>query len=383
MKVSLKFLSVLVLVLLVLYAQPILFPPQNPPSQKVTKKKTEASPDTQAGQYEKITTAGYASLVNSSLEQVEKRYGKPTKVYPTAFDTYWWIYGQNAQDYVVFEVDKNSVLSVTVLGENLDVAPFKMKMSLRQISELVPLATNFSFENEGQKIQLELSEEDLNFRPLVAFKNNTFAILQMNQTSGKLEAIRYVRQNELVALRAYQTDEENTETKRFVDSESDWEAVNQANQELLSQMIRIIRAKEKRETVEATATTEADLQASLNQVQTVPSTIFGTNERLKEWQQYVQSEPSSQNGFTLTTPEVNQLYKNQEPVTKTTTLLAVSQYDVPWTVLSWIGNLYESSIFENRENKEINVAASKNLLLISATKPGQESKQKPNVEGGD
>lgn len=48
---------------------------------------------------------------------------------------------------------------------------------MQDLTKITTIYTNFTFEYHDTEVGIELMEEDMNYRPLIAFDNDTFAIL--------------------------------------------------------------------------------------------------------------------------------------------------------------------------------------------------------------
>ncbi|MFZ4460868.1 CAP-associated domain-containing protein, partial [Enterococcus gallinarum] len=62
----------------------------------------------------------------------------------------------------------------------------------------------FTFEYHDTEVGIELMEEDMNYRPLIAFDNDTFAILFFDQTTNGLFSVVYLDKDSLLKLLPYQ-----------------------------------------------------------------------------------------------------------------------------------------------------------------------------------
>ncbi|MGY6462763.1 CAP-associated domain-containing protein, partial [Corynebacterium sp. UMB8791] len=67
--------------------------------------------------------------------------------------------------------------------------------------------SNFAFNFHHEAYDVELMEEDMNYRPLVAFDNGSFAVLFFNQRTGGLMAVNYVNKETLLTEMPYQLNE--------------------------------------------------------------------------------------------------------------------------------------------------------------------------------
>ncbi|MDR2276593.1 MAG: hypothetical protein LBE23_01960, partial [Vagococcus sp.] len=159
--------------------------------------------------YYELNTTGMAVHIGKTKQEFLKEFPKPKKDLTSFHGTEWLIYGDNTEDYYQVEIKNHVVSSVFLLGDHLESSPFSMGMNLVDLAEITTIFSNFNFEYGDEKYEVELTEDDMNYRPLVAFNNGTFAMLHINQGNGQLMAIRYLDKNSLLSIMPYQMNQEN------------------------------------------------------------------------------------------------------------------------------------------------------------------------------
>lgn len=181
MKRTVWFITILVLVVIVLYMEPVFFPPNSP------KPSTENSPTVtekvSSLDYEKIPTEGFSVYINKPESELKKDLGEPIEVNDTGFGYTTSVYEDEVRKlFIEANIVNHTVESIKVAGKSTDkIAPFHFGMSLTELTDITTLFPNFSFDVNNEKIDIELSEEDMNYRPLIAFDNDTFAILFLDR----------------------------------------------------------------------------------------------------------------------------------------------------------------------------------------------------------
>ena len=68
---------------------------------------------------------------------------------------------------------------------------------MQDLTKITTIYTNFTFEYHDTEVGIELMEEDMNYRPLIAFDNDTFAILFFDQTTNGLFSVVYLDKDSL------------------------------------------------------------------------------------------------------------------------------------------------------------------------------------------
>lgn len=187
------------------------------PSEIVTQKKNvpklkkEAKTNSiPAVKQEVFPLEGIGQYVGETIDLLEKKQGRPLRIETTSYGYEWWIYGDNEKDYFQVGVSKQGkVISMFVLGSILDVSPFKVGMDIAEVYQLTPLYPTFSIEYENKDYTIELSENDLNYHPLVIFEKNVFSILMVDRETNKINAIRYVDEQTLLQSDIYEVFPQN------------------------------------------------------------------------------------------------------------------------------------------------------------------------------
>lgn len=78
-------------------------------------------------------------------------------------------------DYLEVNVRENKVIAIKVFNNDKMIEPFKIDMKLADLSDLMTIYSNFAFNFHHEAYDVELMEEDMNYRPLVAL---IMAVLQ-------------------------------------------------------------------------------------------------------------------------------------------------------------------------------------------------------------
>jgi uncharacterized protein YkwD len=150
-----------------------------------------------------IKTNGLFSYIGKSSREIEKLLGKPVRIDRSSYDYHWWIYNQDPKSYIQVGIYNNKVVTVYGIGENIDITPFKIGQPLHEIYQILPIDQSVSLEVHDNSYRFELSEEDLNTRPLLPI-NGVFAQLYIDRFTGKLSSIRIMDGETLIKLRPYE-----------------------------------------------------------------------------------------------------------------------------------------------------------------------------------
>jgi predicted mannosyl-3-phosphoglycerate phosphatase (HAD superfamily) len=101
------------------------------------------------------------------------------------------------------KVKKGKISLVELSEKEAPLTPFQLGQTLGEIGEKINFKTNISLRLKGKLYNLELSDGEMNYSPVVKFKNGAFAILNFSKQNGKLTSVIYLSVEELVQLKRY------------------------------------------------------------------------------------------------------------------------------------------------------------------------------------
>jgi len=208
-----------------------------------------------------------------------------------------------------------------------------MGMTLSELTELTMIYPNFSLKQNDRTVSFELMEEDMNYRPLVAFDNGTFAVLFFDHITAKLQAISYLDQSTLLKLAPYPL----TEGERPLFQTSQTISAEQAALDkgtLAFVIIEKMRGIQQLDTYSANLDAQKEASTLLQEV-TENSADHLTSQRIHSYQKALSSEKTS--NFNLTTEEWQELLQDQD-ITATATIFEAPVYDPTFSILSWFSD---------------------------------------------
>ena len=218
MKTIIRTIPIFIVLMILTYFIPQII--SDNPSEIVTQKKhtPELKKETKTDsipviKQETFSLEGMGQYMGKTSDTFKKKYGEPLRIESTELGYEWWIYGDNEQDYVQVGVsEENTIASIFVLGSTLDVSPFKIGMDITEVYQLATLYPTFSINYKSNDYTIELSENDLNYHPLVIFENNIFSVLMVDRKTNKINAIRYVDKQTLLQSDIYEVNSNNVIT---------------------------------------------------------------------------------------------------------------------------------------------------------------------------
>ncbi|MFK4565868.1 CAP-associated domain-containing protein [Enterococcus sp. UD-01] len=357
MKRFLAFLGILSIVLTIGYLEPVFFPAEK--SKQAVDEPKPLNTHT-ALPYEELKATGFASYIGTNSNDFIAVFGEPKEKIKTNMNYELWLFGKKDQDYIEVNVKDEKIAAIKAFGNSQKMAPFSLGMNLSDVSELMTIYSNFSFTYKENNYNIELMEEDMNYRPLVAFDNKTFAILFFSQGNSKLSAVTYLDKETLLTLMPYELVEGQPLPIIETDNVNSFDGVK-SNQTL--QIINLLRVREGLSVYGMTTEDQKTAQKLYETLTKKQKNILAI-ERIENWQ-FSKEEANAAAAFTLTNDEFQKLLKNgQVDAKKATGMYTEPVYDPTFTVLSWFSDSLYHSRFGHDEKENIGVAFSKANMLV-------------------
>ncbi|MGM0216955.1 CAP-associated domain-containing protein [Enterococcus sp. AZ126] len=373
MKRFLAFVGVFLVVLIGGYLQPVFFP-----AEKMQQKAESGRQDIShtALPYEEISTSGYAAYIGEKTDDFVKVFGEPIEKLNTAMGYELWIYGEKDADYLEMNVQNEKISAIKAFNDSKETKPFSIGMKLSDVSELMTIYSNFAFTYKESNYDVELMEEDMNYRPLIAFDNKTFAILFFNHGTGKLSAVTYLDKKTLLTLMPYQLIEGEVVPFFITEQTSGFDAIR-SNQ--IIRTINLLKLEEDLPSYRVNTESQKNAQKLFDTLNKNQKNIFSL-ERAEIWQ-YSKEQMMATASFTLTNDEYQKLLKiAQLDKKKATGMYTEPVYDSTFTVLSWFSDSLYYSRFAHQENENIGVAFSKASMLVLLQESEKEISQTEESE---
>ena len=359
MKRFLAFLSVLLAVLIVGYLEPVFFPPE------------KAEIDLDYGSHmvshtalphEEILASGYALYIGKKVSDFTQEFGEPLTRYPSGMGYDMLTFGEEDSEYMEVSVKDETIQAVKVFNTTQATAPFELGMTLTDISELTTIFSNFTIEYNAEDVSFELMEEDMNYRPLIAFDNQSFAVLFFTHGKDVLSGITYLSKEYLLTVMPYQMI--NGQGLSILAEQQEEEAVT-GKQKTLTRMINLLRIKEDLPPYRIEPGAEKNA-ASVYQVFEEHQVDIMSVERLETLSQ-IRSESLGEIGsaFAFTPVEFAAMVDQSDlSIRKPNGLFMTPIYDPSFAALFWFSDGAYYARFSRDEEQNIGVAFSQADVLV-------------------
>ncbi|OTN76293.1 hypothetical protein A5886_001370 [Enterococcus sp. 8G7_MSG3316] len=355
-----------ILALAVVYLQPVFF--QHASDTSFLSENPIKAPTTM--NYETIQASGLAEAIGEPVSDFEEDYGLPVRTYRTGYDFEVRVYNQlDDQQYIEINTDGESVQSIKVIGDGgSSLAPFTMGMSLAELTDLTMIYPNFSLKQNDRTVSFELMEEDMNYRPLVAFDNGTFAVLFFDHVTATLQGISYLDQATLLKLAPYPI----TEGERPLFQTSQTISADQAGldkETLAFVIIEKLRNLQMLETYSANLETQKEAATLLAELTDNISDHL-TSQRIHSYQKALSSEKTS--NFNLTNDEWRELLNDQD-IKATATIFEAPVYDPTFSILSWFSDPATADRLSHETLEKIGIAFSQENMVVLVQEQEEET----------
>jgi uncharacterized protein YkwD len=150
-----------------------------------------------------VPTGGLATLIGKDVVSLEQYLGQPFRIDPSAYGYDWWIYKKDFSEYIQVGVKNNKVVTLYATGSNVNIEPFEVGQKVQEIYSFVPIEPTIDLNYEGSSYRFELTENDMNLRPLVQM-GDFYVQINIDKFEGKVSSVRFMDAETLIKLQAYE-----------------------------------------------------------------------------------------------------------------------------------------------------------------------------------
>ncbi|MBW8348661.1 CAP domain-containing protein [Bacillus sp. IITD106] len=183
---------------------------------------------------------GLSVYIGKSTKELINDYGEPQRKDPSAYGYEWWIYNNFSGTYMQVGVQNGSVVTIYAIGNQLNVAPYLIGETIEDIYRTTYLETEIMVAVGKGTYRFELSEEDLNVRPLVQL-GDIFAQLSIDKYTGKLSSIRFFDKKTLITQRPYELAYRGDLISPSDIDEEEWRKIEKGSEQQILDITNVIR----------------------------------------------------------------------------------------------------------------------------------------------
>lgn len=187
---------------------------------------------------------GIGSLLGKDIKSLRAVMGEPARVDLSAYDFHWWIFNADMDRYIQVGVLNGVVVTAFGMGPALDMEPFKIGQSIEEIFSLNVIEPDITFEYNGSSYKFELSEQDMNTRPLIKM-DEFFVQLYIDRFTSTVSSIRYMDKATLIKQRPYEMVYRGDLIEPPIPTEKDWERIEDGTEKQILDLTNVLRIRHK------------------------------------------------------------------------------------------------------------------------------------------
>ncbi|OXS63378.1 uncharacterized protein YkwD [Bacillus sp. V-88] len=194
-------------------------------------------------------TSGLSTWIGKDTKMVKEAFGEPERVEPSPYGYEWWVYPISTKQYIQMGVLNQKVVTLYAIGNQVDVAPYKLGQRLEDIYRFTIVESEIVVNDDSGAYQFELNEEDLNTRLLVPL-GNIYAQLYLDKITSRLTSIRFLDSRTLIEMHPYEMMYRGELAEETEPSEDEWDKVNTASEQQIFDITNVIRHQFDEESLE-------------------------------------------------------------------------------------------------------------------------------------
>lgn len=185
---------------------------------------------------------GVASLLGKDIDGLKKILGNPSRVDLSAYGFHWWIFNNAPDQYIQAGVLNDKVVTAFGIGPKVDVLPFKIGQPIEEIFSMNVIEPEVTFEYNGSSYKFELSEQDMNTRPVIKM-GDYFVQLYIDKFTSSVSSIRYMDKETIIKQRPYEMVYRGTLIEPPVLSDGDWVRIEAGLEKQILDITNAIRSR--------------------------------------------------------------------------------------------------------------------------------------------
>ncbi|WP_155889922.1 CAP domain-containing protein [Peribacillus kribbensis] len=218
-------------------------------TQKEDPETTSSGGSLQSGSKLAMPKEGLAGIIGQDTKDIIKTFGNPIRKDMSAYGYEWWIYNQNQENYIQIGVQGSKAVTAYGTGGQVNVAPFKIGQPINEIFSKVTMPSSINIQQNGTTYRFELSEDDMNTRPIVKL-GNIYAQIYLDKFTGSVSSVRYLDSQTLVSQRPYELIYRGELAQPKEPDENHWRMIEEGNERQIYDLTNIIRSRFELNTLE-------------------------------------------------------------------------------------------------------------------------------------
>lgn len=179
--------------------------------------------------------------IGMSEEELVKQVGESERKDLSAYQYTWWVYPNLDDQYMQFGMMDGEVATIFASGSELSTSILNTGKTYDEINQVLNFEEEVTYQEGVSTYKFQLSEDDLNMRPLVKVSDNIFAQFYFDTFTNRLSSLRILTGEVLLKHRPYHLEYRGHLAEQPTLSEEQWQGVEKGMEQQIFDMTNIIR----------------------------------------------------------------------------------------------------------------------------------------------
>nr|WP_309099252.1 CAP domain-containing protein [Fredinandcohnia onubensis] len=185
---------------------------------------------------------GLYSFIGVESSKIVEILGEPNRIDRSSYDYNWWVYNSTPQNYIQVGIENDRVVTVFGTGNDVKVEPFKIGQPIAELRSKGLIKPKISLNVDKNPYRFELTEEEMNARPLIAM-GNVYVQVYVDTFTNEISSIRFLDGETLIKLRPYELAYRGELLSAKEVSKVEWKEVEQGNSAQILDITNVIRTR--------------------------------------------------------------------------------------------------------------------------------------------
>ncbi|WP_138415055.1 CAP domain-containing protein [Aquibacillus sediminis] len=182
--------------------------------------------------------------IGKTSTDVEKDLGRPIRKDKSPYGYTWWVYTNQVNEYIQFGVNEDDkIVTVFATGDHLSAEPVAIGQPYDELDKQFKFTKEVSISQDITSYRFELTQHDLETRPLTQIGTNKFAQFYFDVFTNNLSSIRVMTSDVLLRQRPYEIFYRGDLPTDPLLSEQDWQEIDRGMEKQIFDITNIIRSR--------------------------------------------------------------------------------------------------------------------------------------------
>ncbi len=185
---------------------------------------------------------GLYSFIGVESSKIVEILGEPNRIDRSSYDYNWWVYNSIPQNYIQVGIENDRVVTVFGTGSDVQVEPFEIGQPIEELRSKGLIKSKISLNVDKNPYRFELTEEEMNARPLIAM-GNVYVQVYVDTFTNEISSIRFLDGETLIKLRPYELAYRGELLSAKEVTKVEWKEVEEGNSAQILDITNVIRAR--------------------------------------------------------------------------------------------------------------------------------------------